>query len=809
MNRSFKLAVVVALALGSAPALALQLGQIQVKSALDRPLVAEIPLHPDYPGEADHLKVTLASAAAFARAGINRAALKVPLTFTVVTEADGQKAIRVTSTQPVREPYLDFLVEVTWPKGKMLREYVVLLNPLSATPAPAPIPMPHKAAAPAARQPSVAKTQPAKLPSPPVAPISQSGSTSEGVYGPVARGDTLSHIAIANAISGVSYQQMLIALKAANPKAFFRNNVNDLKAGAILRIPTRVEAEAVTRSAAIAAVRQQNEAWRSAHHAAKPTLVAGTGGSSAPLTGSGKGATGDDHLHLVPPSAGQASAGAAGGSRQATVSELRQDLARSKESLTSQKLASANLASRVSALEQIADKNKRLLGLKNAEIAELQQKLAAARKAAHLPPAPAAQTVGAPVKAAGKAAVAAAPTVAAAASAGLPATVASAGNQAAPVAAASTAEHTSAMAATPAHAKPVTARKTKSGAAQAMPRHESAVSAPWYEQLWARVVLIVIIVLLIIWLLLSRRKQPVDKKAKTPKTKKPKKAGKTSVADHFGESPFGHAADAGTAGAEAVAGMAPAGEDGEDELLAQLANHPDNIGLHLELASLYFARGDANQFEGAAEAMHAYVDDENDPEWQEVVAMGHELAPDHPLFAHVAPFHEEHAFDAPAMPSTETDMHELDDEAWHATTTHAPSQAEHDFGVEPDRSGTWHAEHESEHAGTGLPDESEFDALPSMSHDEREHPHQSTPKEPAHSEATLDLISGFDAEHLSVDLDAGGFSDDPVDTKLDLARAYMDMGDHVGARAMLTEALHEGSAKQQEAAQKLLDELRD
>ncbi|HET7299325.1 MAG TPA: fimbrial protein FimV, partial [Oleiagrimonas sp.] len=133
MNRSVKLSALVALALASSQAMALDLGQIQVKSALDRPLVAEIPLHPDYPGEADHVQVSLAPAAAFASAGISRADLKVPLTFTVVTHDNGQKFIRVTSTQPVREPYLDFLIQVTWPKGKMLREYTVLLDPLSSS----------------------------------------------------------------------------------------------------------------------------------------------------------------------------------------------------------------------------------------------------------------------------------------------------------------------------------------------------------------------------------------------------------------------------------------------------------------------------------------------------------------------------------------------------------------------------------------------------------------------------------------------------------------------------------------------------
>src|SRR5699024_6355127 len=167
MNRSLKLSALVALALASTPALALELGQIQVKSALGRPLVAEIPLQPEQPGEADHVKAILAPDAAFARAGVNRAALKVPLSFEVVTTDAGQKVIRVTSGEPVREPYLDFLVQVTWPKGKLLREYTVLLDPLSMHSAPGVVPAKAPAKAPA---PPAAASSPAPAPAPAPSP---------------------------------------------------------------------------------------------------------------------------------------------------------------------------------------------------------------------------------------------------------------------------------------------------------------------------------------------------------------------------------------------------------------------------------------------------------------------------------------------------------------------------------------------------------------------------------------------------------------------------------------------------------------
>ncbi|HET7267474.1 MAG TPA: FimV/HubP family polar landmark protein [Oleiagrimonas sp.] len=821
MNRSLKLSMLVALALASTPALALELGQIQVKSALDRPLVAEIPLQPDHPGEADHVKVILAPDAAFARAGISRDALKVPLSFEVVTNDGGQKVIRVTSTQPVREPYLDFLVQVSWPKGKLLREYTVLLDPLSMHSAPGALPA--KAPAPAAKPaPAAPAPEPASAPAPSpgqTAAPAASAPAGEDVYGPVTYGDTLSHIARTHAIGGVSYQQMLVALKAANPDAFFRDNVNALKTGAVLRIPTRAQALTVTRKSAIAAVRSQNQSWQS-QHASAPTMVAGTGGSSAPVTGSDQPASSGDRLHLVSPDEGGASAGAAAG--EASAAELRQDLARSKEALSSQKQTIADLQSRVTALEQIADKNKRLIALKNDEIAALQQKLADARQAAGLPALPA----SALAPAASTAAVAtagAAPSVANAASAAVaplameastnPATattsVAHAGNAAAPA--------NDAAAGSPSAGNEA-ATSTPAAGSQSAP-----ASAPWYTTLWARVVLGIIIVLLIIWMLLRRRK-PAAKPARK------------SLADDFGDSPLGASAAADEAvdhDDEYVVDRDDdrdevpepfVDDDGEDELLAQLAEHPDNIGLHLELASLYYSRRDAGRFEGAAEAMHAYVDDESQPEWQDVVTMGRELVPDHPLFLADAPSADEPFGHEDAVSFGESDH--FSDEDAHAratdasasdatnTSTDALSGADDDddhhfdFDLAPEPTAA--SEDASEAPATGLPDESEFDALPPLPVDDEDDDVTTLP--PVAPEPPLSAEPGTHTplvgDDSGIDLsDDDGFSDDPVDTKLDLARAYMEMGDREGARAMLTEALHEGSQPQKDTAQKLLDEL--
>lgn len=119
----------IALAVMPLQAMALGLGDIEINSSLNQPLDAEVKLLSVKPGEADDLLVSLASNAAFLRAGIDRPFFLTKLRFTVETKSDGAKVIRVSSKKPVVEPFLNFLIEVDWPRGRLLREYTVLLDP--------------------------------------------------------------------------------------------------------------------------------------------------------------------------------------------------------------------------------------------------------------------------------------------------------------------------------------------------------------------------------------------------------------------------------------------------------------------------------------------------------------------------------------------------------------------------------------------------------------------------------------------------------------------------------------------------------
>jgi pilus assembly protein FimV len=595
-----------------------------------------------------------------------------------------------------------------------------------------------------------------------------------GEYGPVQRGQTLSAVARDVAPGGVNIDQMMLALKQANPDAFYRDNINALKAGAVLRVPTRDEALAMKVAEAAAAVRRQNGDW-SAGAARTPTAVAAAATRDNASASPSGNAGGGDRLALVP--AGDGGQGAGSGGKQGSAG-LRQQLQRSQEALSSLQQQSADLNSRLKDLEDLNSKNQRLLSLKDNQIAELQAKLAAARKAAGLPPAkPETPSAAAPADAASSVTGPLAAAVSPHAADAVPAQVATAASAtaartttAAPVSAATASVAPAAMAPKPA-ARPVVKKPVAH-------RHPApAPEQPWYMQGWAMIAGAAVVVLGLLLLLASRgrRGKPAPAAVKTA----------PSLADRFGDAPV-----------PAAAGSA---DPDQDELLDQLAEHPDDVGLHLELVSLYYSRRDVEHFEAAAEAMHAHITSPDQDEWQDVVHMGEDLTPGHPLFARAdaAPGHA----DGAALPATEDerqalDEFDLDSYADEASTGPTPpplrqkvSEYHFDFNLTPQQA---HAK-AAEEAGHAEP-------APAVAASDDETVVSSWNfEEPAPAAAATAAGDDFG--------DFGELNDDPIDTKLDLARAYLDMGDPDGARAMLDEVMQEGSQMQRDVAKGLLDKL--
>jgi pilus assembly protein FimV len=754
MNRSLKLSILLALALGSAQAAAVELGQAHVKSALGQPLLVEIPVTQATPAELQSLNAQLASNDAFAKAGGQRPA--VALDFSVA-DVNGHKVIRITSSASVDDPYLDLLVQVSSSTGSSVREFAILLDPPGKVQQAAASSAPTRHRAPASNtSASAASSTTTASPSQTAAAPAHHAQSGEFT---VEKGQTLSHVAVETAIPGVDKNQMMLALKAANPDAFYRDNINALKAGAVLRVPSRDDAQTTAAAEAAATVRQQDSDWRNGTVAA-PVGVA-TGGTRENASVAPTATSNADRLALVPPGSEGQSAGGTNGKGGANAN-IRQELQRSQETLSSLEQQSGELKSRLKDLEDLNTKNQRLLSLKDNEIADLQKKLAEARKSAGLPPAP----VAALAAAASVPAKAAAPAMAASTHpvATNPAlnSLANAAKPAAPPASSSTASSPAAAVTTPLNAA---APKHMSH-----PMHRVAPPAPaeqpWYMQTWAWAAGGGVIVLLAVLGLLGRRGKSGAQPAKTPTPSK------GSLADRFGTVDPDH----------------PAGSDpDQDELLDQLAEQPDDIELHLELVSLYYSRRDVDHFEAAAEAMHAHITDPDQPEWQDVVHMGEDLVPGHPLFAQAG---------AASSGHDEQPLHHFDLDNYGNHPAEEPAAAKSAPPPLPSKVSEYHFDFD-------LTPHAEATTLVGQAPVVK----QTVEPEPVSTWNFEEPTDAPDATHAEHESDFGELHDDPIDTKLDLARAYLDMGDPDGARAMLEEVLQEGTQIQKDVAKTLMGKI--
>lgn len=389
MVRKLVLAVAAASALMSSNmAQALGVGDINLRSALNQPLDAEIELLQVRDLSSQEILPTLASPDEFGRAGIERDFFLTDLVFTPVVRPDGRAVIRVTSSRPVREPFLNFLMEVRWPSGRVLREFTLLLDPPLYSPAPITASAPttqavRSAAVPAPLQrpvPTVAPAQPrhtqpsrSAVQAQPSAPAAVSSAQPASGEWRTSRTDTLWEIASRSRPSGTSVQQTMLAIQELNPNAFIDNNINLLEAGQNLTLPNGEQARRRSHADAVAQVAAQNSAWQTGQSPAPAQRqLDARQQESAPAAPAS--VPEGDALRLVAGSAEQGEGAYESASADAD-SQLRDQLDQSKEQLDLLEREKAEADSRLVDMQTQMDTLQRLLELKDAQLAALQEQL--------------------------------------------------------------------------------------------------------------------------------------------------------------------------------------------------------------------------------------------------------------------------------------------------------------------------------------------------------------------------------------------------------------------------------------------------
>jgi len=789
-------------------ALALGLGPIEVRSHLNEPLDAVIPLTEVRPDEVEDLTVSLAPLDTFQRLGLDITPALRQLRFKVKEDGQGGYFVRVSSLGPIQEPFLTFVVALEWPKGRLLREYTVLLDPplfteTQAPPAETPIAPAAPQEGPEAMEasPEPAPTVPAtEAAAPTGAASAEAREEAPFVYGPVRRGETLSTIAQRVHPPEVTLEQMMIALYQANPEAFY-GNINRLKAGSVLRLDEdpRTAAARIDPDSARAEVIRQYQAWRLARGGrGEPALVSTPGeGASAPETR----AAGDARLELVVPEEGSADSAGGGGDLAAKVAELERRLALASEAAAAAQKENEHLAQRVAALEEQVAALQRLVALRDEQLARMGAKVPEA--------APSGQTQAVAV---GEGARSAAPTP-----------------------------------------PPATLPPQRAPSIWQDPVILSALVGGgsllllggwflWYrrrtrfeDEEWTQTVLD------------SADEGPEapsstvagEAKAVAPE---PAAAGVPSVPSVPSEPASKTAAPAAAGGeidplAEADVYLAYGSYDQARAVIEQaLESEPGRLDLLQKRLEIAYNERDVDAFCHYAEAVLDALDGDTDrPEWQRVKAMGEDLVPDHPWFrehtqlldgsmvgtaseaTEAAPSPSETVTDegreapesVPLENPDEVTLFAEDSELEAKGSTEAPppaeAEAEGESGeglrlqplAEGDESRPEAVGEKEAPSEVAVSSELDLQPLESVEED-GESPAEGRPDRSAEGSAVAE--EEFDGNAFFV------FTDE-VGTKLDLARAYIEMGDKAGAKELLEEVLEVGDENQRAEAEELLRQI--
>jgi len=375
---------------------ALGLGEVKLKSTLNQPLSAEVQLLDTKGLSPEQIIVSLASSAEFERNGLDFVHFYTEFRFEVALDNPGGPVVRISSRNPVREPYLNFLIEAKWTSGRLLREYTLLMDlPTFDDGAPQAVQAPK--AAPAEVTSSARETQ--STVEAPVAQVSAAGNsdldepeekpdiiaeqdqiekksrTVAGTYGPVGDRDTLWDIALSvRPDSSASVHQTMLALQRLNPDAFIRGNINLLKKGQVLRVPDANEIASVSKSEAVRQFNEQTAEWSGAATSASNTALGAQLDASRRTTSERvKSEAVAGRVKLEAPTSGEKTAGGQGsGANKGSGRALESELAATLEELDRAKSEKTELSSRVHALEDQVKTMQRLVDVSNEKLRAMQ-----------------------------------------------------------------------------------------------------------------------------------------------------------------------------------------------------------------------------------------------------------------------------------------------------------------------------------------------------------------------------------------------------------------------------------------------------
>jgi pilus assembly protein FimV len=631
------------LSLGAAiTAHAAGLGTMTSTSKLGEPLNAEIELLAVTPGELNSIQAALASDQVYQDQMLEKPVSYPYIQIAVANNNKGQPVLKLSSSQPITEAFLDMLIQVDWPTGRLVKEYTLLLDPpgfnsnyvsesnglpLAAQPTPTPETIKAEPAVkadteqPQASKPSTKKTSPVKQP--PVQATKQEdpeASVPESLT--TERGDTLYGIAKQMKPDNVSMEQMLAALYQTNKDAFDGKNMNRLKVGKIIRLPDQAALESTDRQQSVSLVAEHAASWQAYKNglanAVKNADASGRTGNTQ--QSAGKIGTAQDKPAPQAP-AGKDVLKLSAGDEKST---SQTDKAAAKNAAQEEAIAKENAIkeeqARAAALEkQVADM-KKLMEMKNNAMAQAEKNAAQAQaeepKAEQPPAEKAAET----------------PAV----SAEQPAAPAAEEKPAAPV------------------EKVAPAPKAEIPAAEA----QREVEQPSFMKIlldrlkgispvlpWA---LIALPILICVWALIRiRRKKQIDTFedaiVTSPATEMQNNtvfgdtqatSGDTSFLTDFSQSGVGGMIDSHDVDpiAEAEVYMAYGRDAQAEEILKDaIQKDPERQELKLKLLEIYQSTGNKGSFESLASEIYSNVAP-SDPTWSKVVAMGQKLDPENSLY---------------------------------------------------------------------------------------------------------------------------------------------------------------------------------